>query len=214
VEGVVSGSYVIVTLTPSMHTIRFKIGGVKCPRDDEPFATEAKFTTERYALHRDVQIIFTSFDKDKPEGEEDDEEDQSEEEEEEEEEEKEKHLKKRKEITRKKKKMVKRKKKKKKKKKKKRKKRKMKMKRIEEEKKKEEEKKEMQEEKLLQMLSRLVSIMVSCFWQITVLRNCCCNRVWQKSWNGPLLMPSATSIVLWNIKPRNKSFAFGLIKKK
>eukprot|EP01090_Pellita_catalonica_P022202 TRINITY_DN8538_c0_g1_i1.p1 TRINITY_DN8538_c0_g1~~TRINITY_DN8538_c0_g1_i1.p1 ORF type:complete len:929 (-),score=214.38 TRINITY_DN8538_c0_g1_i1:125-2911(-) len=67
VESVISGSLLIVTLFPKLETIRVKISGVRSPnlRDKEIFAKEAQFTTERYTLHRNVEVILTSFDRDR-----------------------------------------------------------------------------------------------------------------------------------------------------
>eukprot|EP01088_Endostelium_zonatum_P017397 TRINITY_DN5116_c0_g2_i1.p1 TRINITY_DN5116_c0_g2~~TRINITY_DN5116_c0_g2_i1.p1 ORF type:complete len:1026 (-),score=327.77 TRINITY_DN5116_c0_g2_i1:45-3122(-) len=76
VEGVMSGSMVKITIVPSMEQVALRIAGVRSPaykrpgsednnRTSEPFGAEAQWTTERYTLHRDAEVIFTGFDKDK-----------------------------------------------------------------------------------------------------------------------------------------------------
>lgn len=67
VERVHSGSTLSILLVPSFREILLKIAGVQSPayRQDpaerEPFALEAKFTTERYLLQRKVDVVFTAF---------------------------------------------------------------------------------------------------------------------------------------------------------
>lgn len=68
VEKVITGSTVIVTLPATFHEFKIVLSGVECPdvRSDgtsEPLGREAKFLTEYFLLHRDVQVIFEGADK-------------------------------------------------------------------------------------------------------------------------------------------------------
>jgi len=68
VENVLNGHTVIVTITPQFYDVKLNLSGVESPtyaQDGswEPFAREARFTTEFLLLHRDVQVIFEGADK-------------------------------------------------------------------------------------------------------------------------------------------------------
>lgn len=68
VEQVITGSTLRVLLLPSFHEIKLLLSGVEAPqtpRDDQvpaPFSREAKFLTEHYLLHRDVQVLIEGAD--------------------------------------------------------------------------------------------------------------------------------------------------------
>lgn len=59
-----TGSTLRVLLQPSFREVLIKIAGVQSPLfrrgppGDEPFALEARHTTERYVLQRDVKLVF------------------------------------------------------------------------------------------------------------------------------------------------------------
>jgi len=76
VEAVMSGSMVKITVLPTMEQVALRIAGVRSPaykrpgsednnRNSEPYGAEAQWTTERYTLHRDAEVVFTAFDQDK-----------------------------------------------------------------------------------------------------------------------------------------------------
>lgn len=68
VEQVKTGSSFRIILPSSFYNIPLILSGVECPDfpingHPEKFAREAKYFTEHYILHRDVQIILESVDK-------------------------------------------------------------------------------------------------------------------------------------------------------
>lgn len=73
VESVITGSMIRVLLVPSLHSITLRISGVRAPNfrkdgtNTEPFGKESQWTTERYTLHRDVDLLINGFDRDKKE---------------------------------------------------------------------------------------------------------------------------------------------------
>eukprot|EP01116_Phalansterium_solitarium_P001294 TRINITY_DN1108_c0_g1_i1.p1 TRINITY_DN1108_c0_g1~~TRINITY_DN1108_c0_g1_i1.p1 ORF type:complete len:918 (+),score=421.64 TRINITY_DN1108_c0_g1_i1:113-2866(+) len=68
VEQVLTGSTLRLLLVPSFQEVKLLLAGVESPdirRDEEnpaPFAREAKFFTEHYLLHRDVQVYIEAAD--------------------------------------------------------------------------------------------------------------------------------------------------------
>jgi len=68
VESVVTGSRFRITLLKDLSSIELLLSGVEAPNlpldgEPQPFAREAKFFSEHYLLHRDVQVLVEGADK-------------------------------------------------------------------------------------------------------------------------------------------------------
>jgi len=68
IEKVDTGSKMRVTLLPSFADVKLLLSGVECPDvppqgEAQPFGREAKFFTEHYLLHREVDIMVEGVDK-------------------------------------------------------------------------------------------------------------------------------------------------------